>query len=125
MTAPTPEQVRFDLCAEVLRRDLFEEPRIEVAGVVDEHVDAAEAIHDRGDRGLRLIRTRHVELDDKHIVSGSKRGGDGPGVSARGNDGGPAASAAFAMSTPIPRPAPVTSQTLLSVMENPVVRWRQ
>jgi hypothetical protein len=42
------EQVGFELCAEVFGGDFFEEPRVEVTGVVDEHVDSTEVIHDSG-----------------------------------------------------------------------------
>ena len=50
------EQVRLNLLLELLWRQLLEEARKEVAGVVDEHVDAAEAV-DRGPH-RRLRRRR-------------------------------------------------------------------
>ena len=43
-------------------------------------------------------------------------GGDAPGLRAVATTASPAASAALAMSTPMPRPAPVMSQTFLSLM---------
>src|SRR4029453_17414266 len=63
------------------------EPRVEVAGIVHEHIDAAEAIHASSHRCLGILRTGHVELDDKQVVGLTERAGDGVGVAARGNDG--------------------------------------
>jgi hypothetical protein len=48
----------------LLRRQLLEEARVEVARVVDEDVDPAEAL-DRGmHRRLRRSEARDVQLDD-------------------------------------------------------------
>ena len=43
------EQVGLDLRPDVLGAELLEEPGVEVAGVVDEHVDAAEPVDGRLD----------------------------------------------------------------------------
>ena len=62
------EQVGLDLCPEVLGGDLLEEPGVEVAGVVDEHVDAAEPL-DGGLHGrLGVLGAGDVELDDEQVV---------------------------------------------------------
>ena len=52
------EQGRLDLGAERLGRHLLEEPGLEVAGVVDQHVEPAEPLHGRGDGGSGRRRGR-------------------------------------------------------------------
>src|SRR6266568_6443149 len=47
---------------------LLEEPGVEVAGIVDEHVDTAEALDGGLDGGLGVRATGDVELDDEQIV---------------------------------------------------------
>ena len=52
------EQGGLDLRPELLRAELLEEPGVEVAGVVDQHVDPAEPVDGRLDGGLGARRGR-------------------------------------------------------------------
>src|SRR5215211_7596241 len=58
------EQGSLDLPPEVLRADLLEEPGVEVARVVDENVDPAEALDGRLHRRLGVRGAGDVQLDD-------------------------------------------------------------
>ena len=62
------EQVGLDLRPEVLRGDFLEEPGEEVAGVVDQHVDAAKPLDGGLHGGLGAGGVGDVELDDQQIV---------------------------------------------------------
>ena len=111
------EQGRLDLRPEVLGADLLEEPSVEVARVVDQDVDAAEPVHRRTRRSLDVVEIGDVELDRR----AGRRGSPSAAVTRSvlrpvATTAWPAASAAFAMSTPMPRPAPVMSQTFFSLM---------
>jgi hypothetical protein len=64
----------------------LEEAGIEVAGVVDQHVDAAEPLERRPHRRLRRRETRNVEPGDEQVASLADRFGHGFGVAA-GRDG--------------------------------------
>src|SRR4051794_38152775 len=55
------EQVGFDLRPYVCGAELLEEPGVEVAGVVDEHVHAAEPVDGRLDSRPGGSQVRHVE----------------------------------------------------------------
>ena len=81
------EQVGLDLRPEVLGGDLLEEPGVEVAGVVDQHVDAAEPF-DGGLHGrLGVGGVGDVELDDQQVVVPRRRPGlTRVGVAAGGHD---------------------------------------
>jgi hypothetical protein len=63
-----PEQVDGELPLDLLRRELLEVTRIVGPGVVDEHVDGAEAIDGRRDRRLGVLPARDVELHDQQVV---------------------------------------------------------
>ena len=54
-------EIRVDLRAEVVERDVLGRVGVGVAGVVDEHVDAAERVDCLGDCARGLFRLRHVE----------------------------------------------------------------
>ena len=108
------EQVGLDLGAEVLGADLLEEPGVEVAGVVDQHVDPAEPVDGglHGRLGVGRVVTSSVTASRSSCapIAGATRSGSRPVATTAC----PAARAARAMSTPMPRPAPVTSQTFFS-----------
>ena len=63
-----PEQVRFDLCAHLGRADLLEVAGVEVAGVVDEHVDPTEPVDGSPDGRLGRGSIGDVEIDRQQIV---------------------------------------------------------
>src|SRR5439155_24307795 len=67
-------------------RELLEVARIVVGGVVDEHVDAAEAVDGRRDRRVRVLPVGDVELDDEEVIGLTERRCDGVRVAAGGND---------------------------------------
>ena len=81
------EQVGLDLGAEIIGGELLEEPGVEVAGVVDEDVDAAEALDGGGDRRHGVFGTGDVELDDEQVVGVAERLAHGVGVAAGRDDG--------------------------------------
>ena len=110
------EQQRLDLVADLIGAEFLEEAGVEVAGVVDQDVDAAEPRDGGLDRGLRVLGAGDVELHGQQVVVVADRRRDLPGSRPVATTAWPAASAALAMSTPRPRPAPVMSQTFLSVM---------
>jgi hypothetical protein len=75
-----------ELAVDLLGRQLLEEARVEAGGVVDEHVDAAEAV-DRGpDGGLSVLRAGHVELDGEQVVGLAHGTRDGIAVATGGHD---------------------------------------
>ena len=78
----------------------------------------------RGRGVLGAVRVGDVERGDEQVLVLADRRRARVGVAAGGDDAWPAARAARAMSTPMPRPAPVMSQTFLSVMSCPVVSMR-
>jgi len=81
-----PHKVRRQRALDLLRGQLLEEAGIEVAGVVDQHVDAAEAV-DRGlHRRLRRHQARDVKLDDEQVVGLADGLGHGFGVAAARDD---------------------------------------
>jgi hypothetical protein len=59
------EQVRFDLRPHLVRAEFLEEAGEEVAGVVDEHIDPAEAFERRPHGCFRRRDACDVELDDQ------------------------------------------------------------
>jgi hypothetical protein len=81
-----PEQVCLDLRAEVVGRDLFEEPGVEVAGVVDEHIDLAEPIHRSLGGGLCIFDAGNVKFDDHQVVVFADGRSDSFRVAPRGDD---------------------------------------
>ena len=58
MTFIGPMRRRRELALHLLGRQLLEEAGVEVAGVVDEDVDAAEALDGGLDRGVCVCRAR-------------------------------------------------------------------
>jgi hypothetical protein len=81
------EQGGLDLGPEVLGADLLEEPGVEVAGVVDQHIDPAEALHCGRDGRLGVGGVGDVELDDQEVVVGAEGSADPLGVAAGGDHG--------------------------------------
>jgi Kef-type K+ transport system membrane component KefB len=81
------EQGGLDLGPEVLGADLLEEPGVEVAGVVDQHVDAAEPFDGSRDGRLGVGGVGDVELDGQEVVVRAERGADPLGVASGGDDG--------------------------------------
>jgi ABC-2 type transport system permease protein len=81
------EQGGLDLRPEVPRGDLLEEPGVEVAGVVDQHVEAAEPLHGSRDGRLGVGGVVDVELDDQQVLVRSKRRADPLGVASGGDHG--------------------------------------
>ena len=66
--------------------DLLEEAGVEVAGVVDQHVDPAEPLDGGVDGGLRAGGVGDVERDGQQVVVRTDRGADPLGVAAGGHD---------------------------------------
>jgi hypothetical protein len=81
-----PEQVGFELRPEVFGGDLLEEPGVEVPGVVDEDVDAAEPVERRPHASIRVRRIGDVELDGEEIVVPADCGGDLARIAPGGDD---------------------------------------
>ena len=81
------DQGGLDLGPEVPRGDLLEEPGVEVAGVVDQHVDGSEPFHGSRDGRLGVGGVGDVELDDQQVVVGAEGSADPLGVAAGGNHG--------------------------------------
>ena len=79
------EQVRLDLGAHLRGADLFEVAGVEVAGVVDQHVDATEPLDRRIDGRLGRGGVGDVERHRQQVVVLAERGGDGVGVAGGGN----------------------------------------
>ena len=98
------EQGGLDLGPEVVGGDLLEEPGVEAAGVVDQHVDASEPLDRGGDRGVGVRGVGDVELHRRAGSSWSPRAAvTASGLRAVATTAWPAARAALAMSTPMPR----------------------
>jgi len=68
VTAIVPKRRGGDLRLDLSGRDLFEEPRDEVTGVVDQHVDPAEALDGRGHCGGGLLGVCDVQAHNEQIV---------------------------------------------------------
>jgi hypothetical protein len=81
------DQSRRDLPLHLLGGRLLEVAGVEVGGVVDQHVDAAEALDGRLDRRLGVLWAGDVELDHQQVVRLAERSPDGVGVPAGGDDG--------------------------------------
>ena len=75
------------MCVDLLGCELLEVAGVEVAGVVDEHVDPAEPFDGRGDRGLGGCRAGDVELSGEQIVVLAERLLHCVGVAAGCDDG--------------------------------------
>ena len=80
------DEARRQLPFHLLRRELLEVARVEARRVVDEHVDAVEALECRLDGGLCVLAAGDVELGDEQVVRVAERLGDGDGVAAGGHD---------------------------------------
>ena len=105
-------QLRLDL----RQRQVLKVPGVKVPGVIDEHVDTAEALDGGLDGGRGVGAARDVELDDEQIGRFATASATASGLRPVATTALPAASAAPAMSVPMPRPAPVMNQTFFSVM---------
>jgi hypothetical protein len=68
------------LLLDLLGRQLFEVAGLEVARIIDQHVDAAEAVERNPNDRLRIGAVRDVQLDDQQIVRRTQGLGDGAGV---------------------------------------------
>ncbi len=66
-------------------RDLLEEPGVEVAGVVDQHVEAAEPVDRRLDGRLGIGGVGDVELHGQQVIVRSDRRPDPLGVASGGD----------------------------------------
>jgi hypothetical protein len=76
----------LDLGPELLRAQLLEEPGVEVARVVDEHVDPAEPV-DRSRHGRLCVGgLGDVQLDRQEVVMLPNRRADLLGVPSSGDD---------------------------------------
>jgi hypothetical protein len=64
---------------------LLEVARVEVGGVVDQYVDAAEAVDGRFDRRLGVRGAGDIELDGKQLGGGAECFADRVGVAAGGD----------------------------------------
>jgi hypothetical protein len=81
-----PNEAHRQLALDLLGRQLLEEASLEAGGVVDQHVDAAEAVDRRLDRRLGVLRAGHVELDDEQLVGLADGLRHGLWAAAAGND---------------------------------------
>jgi hypothetical protein len=79
-------EVGAHLSVELLGRQLLEEAGDEARGVVDQHVDATEALDSGGDGLLGLLRVGDFETGDEEVVVLADDGGDSLGVAAGGHD---------------------------------------
>jgi hypothetical protein len=77
-----PEQGGLDLGPEVLGGDLLEEAGLEVAGIVDHHVDAAEPLDGCLDGRLGGGGVGHVERNCEEVLVLALGGGDLVGVAS-------------------------------------------
>ena len=80
--------------------------------VIDQHVDAAEAVDGGGRSVLGAVGVGHVELGDEEVLS-RHAPRDGVGVAAGGDDVVAGGERGPANSTPMPRPAPVINQVFV------------
>ena len=67
--------------------DLLEEPGVEVAGVVDQHVDPPEPLHGRSGGRLGGGRVGDVELDGQQVLVLAQGRCDSAGVAPGGDHG--------------------------------------
>ncbi len=72
--------------SEVIWRDLFEEPGIEVARVVDQDIDPIKPVDGSLHRVLRAVRVRDVQLHDDLVRVSSERSADLLRVPSCGDD---------------------------------------
>ena len=80
------EQVGLDLRAHLLGRELLEEAGQEAAGVVEQHVDTAEAVDGSGHGVLGAVGVGHVEGGDEQVLVRADGRAHGVGVAAGGHD---------------------------------------
>jgi hypothetical protein len=79
------EQGGLDLRTEALRADLLEKPGVEIAGIVDQHVDPPEPVDGCLDGRLRVGGIGDVELDGQEVIVLAQGRGDGAGVAGGGD----------------------------------------
>ena len=68
VTLSGPNRLVSIRARKMLRTDLFAEPGVEVAGVVDEHVDASESFHGNSDGRFGVSGFCDVELDGQQVL---------------------------------------------------------
>ena len=88
MTFAGPNRLVSTCAREIVRGEFFEETGVEVPGVVDEYVDAAEPFDGGGYGSVRVLGTGDVEFDHEQLIRLADRFGDGVRVAAGGDDGG-------------------------------------
>jgi hypothetical protein len=80
------EQGGLDLRPELLRGKLLEEPGVEIASIVDQHINPAEPVHARLDSGLGPRGVGDVKSYHDEVVVCAEHEGDLLGVAAGGDD---------------------------------------
>jgi hypothetical protein len=79
------EQGGLDLGSEVLGSDLFQESSIEIARVVDHHVEPTVPAHGSLDRGVGSCGVGDIQSDRRQIVVLAESGGDAFGIPCNAN----------------------------------------
>jgi hypothetical protein len=121
VTFSRADEVGGQLTLDLLGRQLLEVAEVAVGGVVDQHVNPPEPLDGGLHGGLRVVGTGDVELDHQHVIRLTVDLTDRRTLSVLrpvATTAWPAARAALAMSTPMPRPALVMNHTFLSVMSS-------
>jgi hypothetical protein len=80
------DEARRELALHLLGGELLKVAGGEVGGIVHQHVDAAETVDGRLDRGCGVLRAGDVELDDQQRVRVAERLTNGFGLATGGND---------------------------------------
>ena len=93
------EEVRLHLRPELLRADLLEIARIEIAGIVDEYVDAAESVDRRLCGCDRGVRVGDIQRNGQQVVMLADRLLHPVRIAAGCNDGVPRGQGRCAIST--------------------------
>ena len=114
------KQQSLDLISHLLRAELFEESGVEVSGIVDEHIDSPEFLYCLVHCAPSILKAGDVELEREQVGVIANCSLDLVWIAPGRDTQCPAASAALAMSTPSPRPAPVISQTCFAVISIPL-----
>ena len=114
-----PMRLARQLPLDLLRRQLLEVARVKAGGIVDQHVDAAEPVDSGPHRRLGIGAARDVQLDGQQVVRLSQALDTRSVSRPEATTAWPAARAALAKSTPMPRLAPVMNQTFLLFIISP------
>ena len=110
------DEARRQLPLHLLRRQLLEVARVEAGGVVDQHVDAAEPVDGGPHRRLGIGAAVTSSLTASRSFDCPKALDTRSLSRPEATTAWPAARAALAKSTPMPRPAPVINQIFLLLM---------